>query len=72
MRVAGTPYLLNQSAVPSVAMAPGSPGRAAWLCYAGERWEMVDDFARARACFEEAVAEKEHPFAVLGRLKSGK
>ncbi len=39
------------------ALAPGSPGRAAWLCYAGERWEMVDDFSRARACFEEAVAD---------------
>ena len=39
------------------ALAPGSPGRAAWLCYAGERWEMVDDFARAKACFEEAVAD---------------
>lgn len=39
------------------AMEPGSPGRAAWLCHAGERWEMVDDFARARRCYEEAVAD---------------
>ncbi len=39
------------------ALAPGVSGRAAWLCHAGERWEMADDLERAKACFEEAVRD---------------
>jgi tetratricopeptide (TPR) repeat protein len=35
----------------------GAPGRAAWLCHAGERWEMVDEFTHAKACYEQAVAD---------------
>jgi tetratricopeptide (TPR) repeat protein len=38
-------------------LARGAPGRAAWLCHAGERWEMVDEFSHAKACYEEAVAD---------------
>lgn len=37
------------------ALAPGSPGRAAWLTCAGESWELAGDLSRARTCFEEAV-----------------
>lgn len=39
------------------ALAPGTPGRAAWLAYAGERWELAGDLSRARACLEEAVQD---------------
>lgn len=37
--------------------APGSPGRAAWLSHAGERWDLAHEPERARACFEEAVRD---------------
>ena len=39
------------------ALPQGAPGRASLLCHAGERWEMVDDFVHARACYEQAVAD---------------
>lgn len=38
-------------------MAPGEPGRAAWLSHAGEGWEMAGDVARAAACYEEALQD---------------
>jgi hypothetical protein len=38
-------------------LAPGAPGRAAWLTHAGEQWEMNGDPARARACYEEAARD---------------
>jgi tetratricopeptide (TPR) repeat protein len=38
-------------------VAPGAPGRAAWLSHAGERWEMEGDLARAKACFEQAAQD---------------
>ena len=38
-------------------IAPGAPGRAAWLSHAGERWEMEGDLERARACFEQAAQD---------------
>jgi len=38
-------------------LEPGAPKRAAWLSHAGERWELVGDLARARACYEEAVRD---------------
>lgn len=39
------------------ALAPGAPRRAAWLCHAGERWEMEGDFVRAKVCYEEALQD---------------
>lgn len=39
------------------ALAPGAPGRAAWLSHAGEAWELAEDLDRARACYEAAVAD---------------
>lgn len=39
------------------ALAPGSPGRAAWLSHAGEAWELARDPGRARACFEAAITD---------------
>jgi hypothetical protein len=38
-------------------IAPGAPGRAAWLTHAGEHWELEDDPVRARACYEEAARD---------------
>lgn len=38
-------------------IAPGAPGRAAWLTHAGERWELDGDLLRAKACYEEAVRD---------------
>lgn len=38
-------------------LAPGEPGRAAWLAYAGEAWELAGDLGQARRCYEEAVAD---------------
>jgi len=38
-------------------IAPGAPGRAAWLTHAGERWEMEGDLVRAKACYEEAARD---------------
>jgi hypothetical protein len=38
-------------------LRPGESRRAALLSHAGERWEMADDLARARACYEEAVRD---------------
>lgn len=35
----------------------GEPGRAAWLCYAGEFWELAGDLDRARHCYEDALAD---------------
>lgn len=39
------------------ALEKGTPGRAAWLAHAGERWELLGDLAQARRCYEEAVAD---------------
>ncbi len=39
------------------ALAPGGPGRAAWLSHAGEAWELAGDLGRARACYEAAVED---------------
>jgi tetratricopeptide (TPR) repeat protein len=39
------------------ALAPGTPRRAAWLCHAGERWEMEGDFVRAKVCYQEALRD---------------
>lgn len=41
----------------ATSMAPGEPGRAAWLSHAGEGWEMAGDVARAAACYEEALQD---------------
>jgi hypothetical protein len=41
----------------ATSMAPGEPGRAAWLSHAGEGWEMAGDVARAVACYEEALQD---------------
>ena len=38
-------------------LAPGTPGRAAWLVHAGEHWEMAKDFDRARSCYERAMMD---------------
>jgi hypothetical protein len=38
-------------------IAPGAPGRAAWLSHAGERWEMEGELERARTCFEQAAQD---------------
>lgn len=38
-------------------LAPGAPGRAAWLSHAGERWEMQGDLERARSCYEQAAQD---------------
>lgn len=38
-------------------LPPGTPGRAAWLGHAGERWQTSGDLARARACLQEAVQD---------------
>lgn len=38
-------------------LAPGAPGRAAWLTHAGEQWELEGDLVRARACYEEAARD---------------
>lgn len=38
-------------------VAPGAPGRAAWLAHAGEQWELEGDLGRARACYEEAARD---------------
>jgi tetratricopeptide (TPR) repeat protein len=38
-------------------LAPGTPGRAAWLVHAGEHWEMAKDFDRARSCYERAMVD---------------
>lgn len=38
-------------------IAPGAPGRAAWLSSAGERWEMEGDLERAKACYEQAAQD---------------
>lgn len=38
-------------------IAPGAPGRAAWLTHAGEAWELCGDLLRARACYEEAARD---------------
>jgi hypothetical protein len=38
-------------------LAPGTPGRAAWLVHAGEHWSMAKDPDRARSCYERAVAD---------------
>lgn len=39
------------------ALGRGAPGRAAWLCHAGEAWELARDSERAKTCFEEAIAD---------------
>lgn len=39
------------------ALERDTPGRAAWLAHAGERWELLGDLAQARRCYEEAVAD---------------
>lgn len=39
------------------ALDPGAPGRAAWLSHAGEAWELDGSLRRARACYEQAVAD---------------
>lgn len=39
------------------ALAPGAPGRAAWLAHAGEAWELAGDPQRARTCYEAAIAD---------------
>jgi tetratricopeptide (TPR) repeat protein len=39
------------------AMEPGTPGRAAWLAHAGESWELAEQPARAKDCYEAAVAD---------------
>lgn len=38
-------------------LAPGTPGRAAWLVHAGEHWDMAKDFDRARSCYERAMED---------------
>ena len=38
-------------------LPPGTVGRAAWFAHAGEAWELEGDLARARAMYEEAVAD---------------
>ncbi len=38
-------------------LAPGAPGRAAWMAHAGERWEMQGDLERARSCYEQAAQD---------------
>lgn len=35
-------------------LAPGEPGRAAWLAHAGEAWETTGLLEPARACYEQA------------------
>ncbi|HEX6248172.1 MAG TPA: SEC-C domain-containing protein [Nocardioidaceae bacterium] len=39
------------------ALPPGTVGRAAWFCHAGEAWELAGDLTRARKLYEEAVAD---------------
>lgn len=38
-------------------LAPGTPGRAAWLSHAGEHWELAGELARARDCYERAAED---------------
>lgn len=38
----------------AAALAPGEPGRAAWLAHAGEAWEMTGLLEPARSCYEQA------------------
>lgn len=38
-------------------LAPGAPGRAAWLTHAAEQWELSGDPARAKACYEQAAQD---------------
>jgi hypothetical protein len=38
-------------------LQPGEPGRAEWFMHAGERWELGRDRARARSCYEAALAD---------------
>lgn len=39
------------------ALPPGAVGRAAWFVHAGEAWELEGDPRRAKAMYEEAVAD---------------
>lgn len=39
----------------AAALAPGEPGRAAWLAHAGEAWETTGLLEPARTCYEQAI-----------------
>ena len=53
----GEPELAEMLEKRAQDLRPGESKRAALLSHAGERWEMADDLARARACYEEAVRD---------------
>ena len=38
-------------------LATGTRGRAAWLCHAGEHWELAGEHERARGCYEQAARD---------------